>query len=106
MAKDGDMGGKPAKDEVTVHVLHIGEAENTNFKFETTGTLQALWDQSYVKLGIAKSERDKFQAVEGGGNNKTSVDLTPHLTKTLAQAIVEGLTKTHHFEIVADTGGA
>jgi hypothetical protein len=106
MAKDGEVGGKPAKDEVIVHVLHIGEAEPANFKISPEATLQALWDEAYNELEIAKSERDTLQAVEGEGAGKTAVPLGGHLGMTLAQAIAQGLTKTRHFEIVAETGGA
>lgn len=107
LSNDIDERGKtPGKDEVTVHVLHVGEVENENFKVSPRATLQHIWDKAYDELKVDKQPRDAFQAVEGEGPNKKATDLMPHLHLTLEQAIAQGLTKTRHFEIIAATGGA
>lgn len=93
---------KPPKDEVTIHVRHIGELENANFKMSAAATLQACWDQAYLELTIDRDQRDIFQAKDG----ETPNDLMPHLGLTLDQAKAAGLIKTFHFQIAAGTGGA
>src|SRR4051812_36877051 len=73
--KSGDRG-------VNVHVKHLGEHEKENFKVPLTWTLQQIWDQAYIELKIAKTERDVFQAP----SKSNPIDLTPHLALTFEEA--------------------
>jgi hypothetical protein len=88
-------------DKVEVHVTHVNEVETAKFKASLQATLQAVWDEAYVKLGLSKQPKDIFQTA---GNHPTS--LMSHLGLTLAQAREQGLIKNYHFEIVSETGGA
>jgi len=95
-------GGKHNAHDVTVHVKHLGEHEKENFKVPPAWTLQQIWDQAYLELKVAKQDRDLFQAPQKKDN---PVDLTPHLSLTLAAAQTAGLCDVE-FEIAAGTGGA
>lgn len=94
---------KAAKEKaVTVHFRHIGELEKVDFRVDLDTTLQAAWDAAYRELGIGRDERDTLQAAAGSA----SVDLTPHLGRTLRELRDENLIKNFQFEIAAGTGGA
>jgi hypothetical protein len=88
--------------DVQVHVRHVGELETVNFKISEEATLLEVWTKAYDELGIDKEERDALQAKHGN----ESIDLAPHLSVTLRQALSDGIITTLHFEIVAGTGGA
>lgn len=89
------------RDKVEVHVTHINEVETAKFKASLQATLQAVWDEAYVKLKLSRQPKDIFQTA---GNHPTS--LMSHLGLTLAQAHKQDLIKSYHFEIVSETGGA
>lgn len=89
------------RDKVEVHVMHVNEVDTAKFKASLQATLQAVWDEAYVKLKLPKQPKDIFQTA---GNHPTS--LMSHLGLTLAQAHGQGLIKNYHFEIVSETGGA
>ncbi|HYC99568.1 hypothetical protein [Brevundimonas sp.] len=106
MADEIDIKGagdrKGGREKVQVHVRHLGEREKANFKADLNDTLQAVWDESYVELGISKTERDVWQAANKQGEPTSLMD---HLGLTLDDARSRGLCDKD-FEIAAGTGGA
>lgn len=96
----GDRKG--GREKIQVHVRHLGEREKANFKADLDDTLQAVWDESYVELGIGKTERDVWQAANKQGEPTSLMD---HLGLTLDDARSRGLCDKD-FEIAAGTGGA
>lgn len=88
-------------DTVEVRVTHVNEVESAIFKVSRHTTLQAVWDQAYLELKIAKQDKDTFQTA---GDKPKS--LTSYLAVTLEQAKEQGVITNYHFEIVAETGGA
>jgi hypothetical protein len=86
---------------ITVHVKHLSEHEKVSFKVVLSQTLQQVWDEAYLELEIARSERDVFQAP----HKPNPIDLMPHITLTLDEARKRDLCKDD-FEIAAGTGGA
>lgn len=88
-------------EKVEVHVTYINDVETVKFEVSLHATLQAVWDESYVKLEVTKHPKDIFQTA---GSHPSS--LMGHLAMTLAQAREQGVIKDLHFEIVSETGGA
>ena len=88
-------------DTVEVHVKHINEVKSVDFKVPRQATLQAVWDQAYVKLEIPKRDTDIFQTA---GEKPKS--LMSFLGMTVDEAKEEGVISNYRFEIASETGGA
>ncbi|MDA9440578.1 hypothetical protein XH98_15965 [Bradyrhizobium sp. CCBAU 51745] len=86
---------------VEVHVVHVNEVEKASFKEKKTATLQHVWDEAYLKLGIARQPKDVFQT---GGEHPKS--LMSHLGLSLEQAKDQKVIENYHFGIASETGGA
>jgi ferredoxin-NADP reductase len=86
---------------VTVHVVHVNEAEKASFEEPVTRTLQQVWDEAYVKMTITRNPNDVFQT---GGHNPVS--LMVHLGLSLKQAKDQGVITDYKFGIASATGGA
>jgi hypothetical protein len=97
-AKDHDDD----EDDVKVRFRHLAEHEKVKFDADEDLSLQAIWDEAYVELEIARGERDVLQAPGPHGN---PVSLMEHLALTLKQARRRELCD-RDFEIAARTGGA
>jgi hypothetical protein len=89
------------RDRVNVHVVHVNEVEKVAFKMSIHATLQAVWDEAYVKLKITRNPKDIFET-EG----PVPVSLMGSLGLTIEQAEQRGVITNTRFEIVAETGGA
>lgn len=86
---------------VTVHVVHVNEVEHASFKERRAATLQEVWDESYIKLEIARNPKDVFQTQ---GEHPKS--LMNYLALTLEQARKDKIIDDYRFGIVSETGGA
>ncbi len=86
---------------VTVHVVHVNEAEKVTFEEEVTRTLQQVWDEAYVKMGITRNPNDVLQT---GGHHPVS--LMAQLGLSLKQAKDYGVITNYKFAIASATGGA
>lgn len=89
------------RDLVTVHVVHVNEAERASFKEERTATLQRVWDKAYLELEIPRNPKDVFQS---GGERPKS--LMSDLSLTLEQALKQEVIEDFRFGIASETGGA
>jgi len=87
--------------DVTVHVVHVTEAEKASFEEPPDATLAMVWDKAYVKLGIPREPKDVFQT--GGPKPKS---LMNDLGLTLHQAHERHVIENYHFGIASETGGA
>ena len=92
---------KPKYKSVQVHVVHVNETERTAFKTLESSTLQSVWDQGYVELGIARKPTDIFQT-----DGEEPKSLMGHLNLTLEQAKDQKVIRNFHFAIAHETGGA
>jgi hypothetical protein len=99
-AHSGNHDHSKEKD-VTVHVVHVNEADKVSFKERSQATLGAVWNRSYEELKISRQEKDIFQT-----DGEHPVSLMNHLSLTLEQAREQKVIKNHHFGIVSETGGA
>lgn len=87
--------------EVELHFKHVNEVETANFKMPETATLVAAWDMAYLKMDIARGEKDTLQTA--GGHPKA---MASYLGFTLAALKDQKIVEAYNFEIVGPTGGA
>jgi hypothetical protein len=85
--------------EVEVHVKSLITGESIHFKMAESSTVQATWDEAYVKLEEERRPGDTFRCSDG-------TDLMSRLSKTLGQLQAEHVCEGDHFEIRGPSGGA
>jgi hypothetical protein len=85
--------------EVQVHVKSLITGESVHFKMAENSTVQATWDQAYVKLEEERRAGDTFRCADG-------TDLMGRVGETLAQLRAEHVCEGNHFEIRGPSGGA
>lgn len=83
----------------SVEVVHLNTNAEAKFHTLWTTTVQAVWDQAYVKFGESRREGDSFEAQDG-------TDLTPYLTLTLEQLRDRHIAASRKFQIKGPVGGA
>lgn len=83
----------------SVEVLHLNTNAEAKFHTPWTTTVQAVWDEAYVKLGEGRRDGDSFEAQDG-------TDLTPYLTLTLEQLRDRHIAASRKFQIKGPVGGA
>jgi hypothetical protein len=85
--------------EVQVHVKSLITGESVHFKMAESSTVQATWDEAYVKLEEDRRPGDTFRCADG-------TDLMGRLGETLEQLRADHVCEGDHFEIRGPSGGA
>ena len=83
-----------------IRVLYTNTSRSVEFHSSWDSTLQAVWDEAYIKLGEQRKAKDELSC------EKEGTSLMSYLSLTLAELRDKHICPDRHFQISGDSGGA